>query len=128
VLERKSKGRRMSALRILIGGREYQVACDDGEEGRLKNLAKLLDERVRLLGGGSGKVSDTQAMMLAGLMLTDELEDAKRELTSLRSDIQNSSHSFETNKQIELESAIATTIHDIASRVEAIAGELEQSY
>jgi cell division protein ZapA len=115
----------MSALRIIIGGREYEVACDDGEEGRLKNLARLLDERVRSLGGGKGKINDLQVIMLAGLMLTDELEDAKRELTALRHDIRNSSQSFETNKQIELEGAVAATLHNIAARVEAIAGELE---
>jgi cell division protein ZapA len=117
----------MSALRIVIGGREYQVACDDGEEPNLKNLARLLDERVRELGGGTGRINDSQLMMLAGLMLTDELEDAKRELAHLRSDIRHSSQSFETNKQIEMESAIAATIHDIAARVEAIAGALENA-
>ena len=117
----------MSSVRIFIAGREYQVACDDGQEIHLKSLAHLLDERVRGLGGGMGKISEPQVMMLAGLMLTDELEDAKRELTHLRSDIRNSSQSFETNKQIEIESTIATTIHDIAARVEAIAGELEKA-
>lgn len=113
----------MSAVRIFIGGREYQVSCDDGQEIHLKSLAHLLDERVR----GLGKVSDPQVMMLAALMLTDELEDAKRELKQTRHDIQNSSQSFEVNKQIELEGAIAATIHDIAARVEAIAGELESA-
>ena len=117
----------MSALRITIGGREYQVACDDGQEAHLKNLAKTLDERVRDLGGGTGRISESQLMMLAGLMLTDELADARRELGQLRGDIRHSSQSFETNKQIEMESAIAATIHDIAARVEAIAGELEKA-
>lgn len=115
----------MSSLRIYIGGREYQVACDDGEEERLKNLARLLDQRIVAMGGGTGKISDSQLMMLAGLMLADELEDAKRELAHLRNDIRHSSQSFELNKQIELENAITATIHDIAARVESIAGELE---
>jgi cell division protein ZapA len=117
----------MSALRIVIGGREYQVACDDGEETHLKHLASLLDERVKNLGGGSGRVAEPQLMMLAGLMLTDELEDARREMAQLRGDIRHSSQSFEMNKQIEIEGAIAATIHDIAARVEAIAGELEKA-
>jgi cell division protein ZapA len=117
----------MSALRITIGGREYQVACDDGQETHLKNLARLLDERVRSIGGGNGRISEPQLIMLAGLMLTDELEDAKREMAQLRGDIRHNSQSFEINKQIEMEGAIAATIHDIAARVEAIAGELEKA-
>jgi cell division protein ZapA len=115
----------MSSLRITVGGREYQVACDDGEEGRLKNLARLLDERVKLL--GAGRINDSQVMMLAGLMLIDELEDTRRELGQLKNEIHNSSQSFETSKQIELEGVIASTLHDIASRVESIVGELEKA-
>jgi cell division protein ZapA len=116
----------MPALRITIGGRECQVACDEGQEEHLRGLARLLDERLRGLGAGAGKIAEPQLMMLAALMLTDELEDARRELTRLKSDIHHSSQSFETNKQIEMENAITATIHDIAARVEAIAGELEK--
>jgi cell division protein ZapA len=115
----------MTALRILIGGRECQVACDDGQEDHLRHLARQLDERLRELGTNTGKGADPQLLMLVALMLTDELEDTKRELSHLRNDIRHSSQSFEANKQIELENAITATIHDIASRVEAIAGELE---
>lgn len=115
----------MTALRLLIGGREYDVACDDGQENHLKSIAKTLDTRVRTLGEAMGKPSEGQLLMIASLMLTDELLDAKKEVEQLRHDIQNSSQSFERNKQIELENAIALTIHNIADRVEAIAGELE---
>ena len=116
----------MTALRLLIGGREYDVACDDGQEPHLKNIARQLDQRVRALGEALGTPGESQQMLaFVALMLTDELQEAKRELEALRSDIQNSSHSFERNKQIELESAIALTIHNIADRVEAIAGALE---
>lgn len=116
----------MPSLRVIIGGRECQVACGEGQEEHLKSLARLLDARLRELGAGTGRVNEAQVMMLAALMLTDELEDAKRELTHLRRDIQHTSQSFETNKQIEMENAIAATIHDIAARVEAIAGDLEK--
>jgi cell division protein ZapA len=116
----------MSALRLLIGGREYDVACDDGQETHLKSIAKNLDARVRTLSEALGKPTEGQLLMLTSLMLTDELQDAKKELEQLRSDIQNSSQSFERNKQIELENAIALTIHNIADRIETIAGELER--
>ena len=117
----------MSALRLLIGGREYDVACDDGQEGHLRNIARLLDQRVRGLSESLGRPSEGQLLMLASLMLTDELHDAKREVEQLRNDIQHSSQSFERNKQIELENAIALTIHNIADRIETIASELESA-
>lgn len=116
----------MTALRLLIGGREYDLACDDGQETHLKNIARTLDQRVRTLGEALGKPTESQLMILAALMLTDELQDAKKEVEQLRHDIQNSSQSFERNKQIELENAIALTINNIADRIETIAGELER--
>lgn len=116
----------MTALRLLIGGREYDLACDDGQEAHLKNLARMLDQRLRTLSEALGKPSESQLMILAALMLADELQDARKELDALRHDVQNSSHSFERNKQIELENAIALTIHNIADRIETIAGELER--
>lgn len=115
----------MTALRLLIGGREYDIACDDGQENHLKGLAKTLDSRVRTLAESMGKPTESQLMMIASLMLMDELQDAKIENDQLRHDIRNSSHSFERNKQIELENAITLTIHNIADRIETIAGELE---
>lgn len=116
----------MSALRLLIGGREYDVACDDGQEAHVKVLAKALDARVRTLSEAMGKPSEGQLLMLISLMLSDELQDTKKEVEQLRHDIAHSSQSFERNKQIELENAIALTIHNIADRIETIAGELER--
>ncbi len=116
----------MTALRLLIGGREYDLACDDGQETHLKNIARTLDQRVRGLSEALGKPTESQLMILAALMLTDELQDTKKEVEQLRHDIQNSSQSFERNKQIELENAIALTINNIADRIETIAGELER--
>lgn len=117
----------MATVRVLIGGRDYEVACDNGQEGHLRHLAHELDQRVRGIGNAMGRPADPQLLMLAALMLTDELEESKREATQLRYDIQNSSHSFEQNKQIELENAIAATIHDIASRIESIADQLDRA-
>lgn len=115
----------MSVTRINIGGYDYEIACDDGQELTVKALARTLDHRVRALAQAEGKPGESQLLMLAGLMLTDELQDAKRELDQLRHDIQHSSQSFEKNKQIELENAVASTIHHIAERIETIAIQLE---
>ncbi len=116
----------MTALSVTIANRDYDIACDDGQEGHLKQLAKLLDARIRTFGDPSSKIPESQLLILAALMLTDELQDTLRERDQLRSEILTSSQSFEQNKQIELENAVAATISDIADRIEAIAGQLER--
>lgn len=116
----------MSTLRIMLAGRDYEIACEDGQESHLKSLARNLDARMRGIAESIGKGSESQLFMLAALMLTDELHDRSQELEQARYDIHHSSQSFEKNKQIELENAVASTIHHIADRIEAIAGELEK--
>jgi cell division protein ZapA len=116
----------MSTVRINIAGHDYEVACDDGQEAHLKSLARSLDMRARELTKNFNKIGESDLLMLSAIMLTDELQDRTQEVAQLRHDIQHSSQSFEQNKQIELESAVADTINDIASRIEAIAAELER--
>jgi cell division protein ZapA len=67
---------------ININGRLYAVACDEGQEGRVRELAGIVDSRVRQLTGPGpvGGVGETQILVLAGLMLADELSETKAAL------------------------------------------------
>ncbi len=74
----------MPKVDISINGRLYAVACDDGQEDRLRDLAGMVDQRVRALAGPSpvGVVGETQILVLAGLMLADELTETQAHLSS----------------------------------------------
>lgn len=74
----------MPKVDISINGRLYGVACDEGQEARLLELASMVDARVRQLAGPSptGVVAETQILVLAGLMLADELVETKAHLES----------------------------------------------
>jgi cell division protein ZapA len=69
---------------ISINGRLYPVACDDGQEERLRELGLMVDARVRQLAGPTplGVVGETQILVLAGLMLADELVETQAHLAS----------------------------------------------
>jgi cell division protein ZapA len=64
-------------VEISINGRAYTVACDPGQEDHLRELAGVVDSRVRQLAGPKGGIGETHALVLAGLMLADELGEAK---------------------------------------------------
>ncbi len=72
----------MPKVDININGRLYAVACDEGQEGRVRELAGIVDSRVRQLTGPGpvGGVGETQILVLAGLMLADELSETKAAL------------------------------------------------
>jgi cell division protein ZapA len=67
----------MSKVQININGRIYAVACDPGEEARVRDLADMVDTRMRKLAGPGSAVGETHLLVLAGLMLADELMEAK---------------------------------------------------
>ncbi len=68
----------MPKVDITINGRLYAVACGEGEEDRVRELAGMVDSRVRQLVGPNptGAVGETHLLVLAGLMLADELSEA----------------------------------------------------
>jgi cell division protein ZapA len=119
----------MAVVSIKIGGREYHLACDDGQEEHLRLLADDVDERVRDLtarmGGSTGEV---MALLLAAITMADELIENKREIEKLSANVRPFSavpaESGESGA-VYSETAMATTLDEIAERIEKIAQRIE---
>ena len=69
-----------------IGGRYYKLACGPGEAGHLQKLAQRLDTTAQQTLRRHGALREEMLLMLVGLTLADELDDAHRELGQLRAD------------------------------------------
>ena len=74
----------MSQVEITINGRQYRIACEDGQETHLTNLASYFDEKMTSLINEVGQIGDTSLMVMAGLLIADELSDANQELADVR--------------------------------------------
>lgn len=74
----------MSQVEITINGRQYRVACEDGQETHLTNLANYFDDKMMSLVKQVGQIGDTSLMVMAGLLIADELSDANQELADAR--------------------------------------------
>ncbi len=68
----------MAQVRLSINGRNYEVACDDGQEEHLARLAAYIDQRVRELSGVVGQVGESRLLVMASLLIADELHDSLR--------------------------------------------------
>ena len=64
----------MSEVRLTVGGREYKVQCEDGQEDHVRHLATVVDERLDRLGAGRSHF-DAKNLLFAALMLADELQE-----------------------------------------------------
>ena len=73
----------MAQVSITINGRSYLVACDDGQEDHLQSLGGYIDEKVQQMiqqVGTAGPVGGSRLLVLAALVIADELYEAQREL------------------------------------------------
>jgi cell division protein ZapA len=73
----------MPEVEIKIGGRAFEVFCQDGEEHYLHSAARMLDIEASVLAGQIGRLPEARMLLMAGLMLADKtagLEDKLREL------------------------------------------------
>ena len=67
----------MAQVTIHINGREYAIACGNGEEGHIVELSKILDDKAKLLTQNGAQINENQLLAMIGLLVADELQDAK---------------------------------------------------
>ena len=104
----------MAQVAITIRGRQYQVACDDGQEAHLTRLGRYLDERAADLLATSGSISEPLLLVMVALVVADELADAAAEIDTLSS-----------AKAAADDTSVAAAIDAVTARVEEVAARLE---
>ena len=108
------KGDDVGQVNLTINSRPFVIACDDGQEGRLRRLGQYIDAKVAEFVWNIGQVGDARLLLLAALVIADELADANEALRLERSETREAA-------------AAASSINGIAQRVEAIAARSETS-
>ena len=78
----------MAQVTVLVNGRNYTLACEDGEEEHLTALANFIDSRVAELGRSIGQVGDARLMLMASLVVADELAVAHERVEELEHEIE----------------------------------------
>ncbi len=73
----------MPEVEIHIGGRVFQVACQEGEERFLQSAASLLDNEAQSLADALGRVPESRMLLMAGLMLADKTAGLEEELRAV---------------------------------------------
>ena len=70
----------MSHINVTINGRQYRMACEEGQEVRLLKLAEQLETRIQSLRGKFGEIGDARLTVMAALTVCDELIDANQRI------------------------------------------------
>ena len=76
----------MAEVNIMIDGRSYGIACDDGQEQHVQQLGQFVDQRLKQITHGSNSANKVQSMVLTSLVLADELQDTRDKLQQAAQD------------------------------------------
>jgi len=77
----------MSQVNVTINGRQFRMACEDGQEGHVSDLARDLDARIENLRAKFGEIGDTRLTVMAALTVCDELLDADQRIRGLEEEL-----------------------------------------
>jgi cell division protein ZapA len=110
----------MAQVTVTINGRNYPIACNAGEEGRIGELARYVDGKVKGFAKEFGAVGEARLLLLTALILADELAEAR--------EAQNGHAAGDGNGAIAAGESLAGGIDHLARRIEAIATRLETAH
>lgn len=108
----------MGQVTITINGRPYDIACDDGQEEHVRGLAGYLDERVNDLSRSIGQVGDARLVVMASLLIADELVEAVREIEAMKTRTEAETEMQVMARESEGINALSTRLEELAARLD----------
>lgn len=107
----------MANLRVQVNGRDYAIACADGEEQHVRDLAAYIDGRLKEVVAQVGQLGETQLLLMTALNIADDLSGAVTQLEQVQADATPVPASDDTGAAAALD-ALAARIERIAARLE----------
>jgi cell division protein ZapA len=110
----------MSHINVTINGRQYRMACEEGQEVRLLKLAETLESRVTELRGKFGEIGDARLTVMAALTVCDELLDANARLHAMEQEVESARNmrAAAVDRARMTQTAVATALNAAADRIE----------
>jgi len=110
----------MSHINVTINGRQYRMACEEGQEVRLLKLAEALESRIDSLRGKFGEIGDARLTMMAALTVCDELQDAGNRIRALEEELVSlrDVRAVAADRAKSTQAAVANALNAAADRIE----------
>lgn len=117
----------MAEVDIRINGKQFSIACDDGQEQRVVDLAHFVDGRVKDMAAAGAGTNESHLLVLTSIVMADELFNAQ---DAASTGGQKPAATMPANAiQItrDDETAIVNAMDQIAKRVEELTGNLQKT-
>jgi cell division protein ZapA len=119
----------LSHINVTINGRQYRMACEEGQEVRLLKLAESLESRVTELRGKFGEIGDARLTVMAALTVCDELLDANARLRAMEEELESARNlrAAAVDRARVTQTAVASALNAAADRIEKTAQVLNRT-
>jgi cell division protein ZapA len=110
----------MNHINVTINGRQYRMACEEGQEIRLLKLAESMEQRIETLRGKFGEIGDARLTVMAALTVCDELLDANARLRAMEEELKGlrDVRSAAVDRAKATQAAVANALNAAAERIE----------
>ena len=110
----------MSHINVTINGRQFRMACEEGQEVRLLKLAENFEARIQMLRGKFGEIGDARLTVMAALTVCDELLDANARLRAMEEELKGlrDVRSAAVDRAKATQAAVANALNAAAERIE----------
>ena len=118
----------MSQVSVTINGRQFRMACEDGQEGHLMELARDLDSRIEGLRAKFGEIGDTRLTVMAALTLADALSETGQRIKRLEDEVaaMQEARAADGERAKAAQAAVAAAFTAAAERIELITRKINQ--
>jgi len=119
----------MATVNATIAGRQFRLACEDGQEEHLQALAKDIDDRITELRKKFGEIGDTRLTVMAALMVSDELADAARKIRRMEEELGalQDARVVSSDRARAASDAVVGAFNSAAERIEGITKKLNST-
>jgi len=137
----------MPEVTIQIGGRGFDVSCQEGEESYLHTAAKMLDDEAQVLSDQIGRMPEARMLLMAGLLLADKTAAVEDKIKEVEAELASRLAELETLRNAKVPApepapapepvevrievpvvpeAVTDTLAELAARAESLAAEVEE--
>jgi cell division protein ZapA len=119
----------MAQVSVTINGRQFRMACEDGQESHLLRLAQDFDQRIGDLRAKFGEIGDTRLTVMAALTVADELAEAGRRISRLEEEAGalQDARIVASKRTSNTQTAIVSALNSAAERIETLTKKLNQT-
>jgi cell division protein ZapA len=119
----------MPQVTVTINGRQFRMACEDGEEARVMRLAEDLEARIVRLRARFGEIGDTRLTVMAALTLADELSEVKEKLQRIEPELATLQDAsvVSSDRAQATQAAVIAALNAAAERIENLTKRLNQT-